>query len=70
MKCELAHYHFHIEWFILSSLRRNGCHFSDDIFNSIFMNEKFCNPIPISLKFVSEGPIDNKYALVQVMAWH
>ena len=25
--------------------------------------------IQISLKFVPEGPIDNKSALVQVMAW-
>ena len=24
----------------------------------------------ISLKFVPKGPIDNKWALVQVMAWH
>ena len=26
-------------------------------------------PIQISLKFVSRSPIDNKPALVQVMAW-
>ena len=34
------------------------------------MNEKFCISIQISWKFVPEGPIDNKSALVQVMAWH
>ena len=33
------------------------------------MNEKFCISIRISLKFVSRGLIDNKPALVQVMAW-
>ena len=44
--------------------------FGDDIFKSIFMNEKFCISIWISLKFVPKGPIDNKAALVQIMAWH
>ena len=33
------------------------------------MNEKFCISIRILLKFVPEGPIDSKRALVQVMAW-
>ena len=33
------------------------------------MNEKFCILITISVKFVPKGPIDNKSALVQVMAW-
>ena len=33
------------------------------------MNEKFRISIQISLKFVPKGPIDNKPALVQVMAW-
>ena len=33
------------------------------------MNENFCILIRISLKFVAKGPIDNKPALVQVMAW-
>ena len=34
------------------------------------MNEKFRILIQISLKFVLKSPIDNKSALVQVMAWH
>ena len=34
------------------------------------MNEKSCILIQISLKFVSKGLIDNKTALVQVMARH
>ena len=46
-----------------------GRHFADDIFKCIFMNEKFCILILISLKFVPKGPIDNKPALVQVMDW-
>ena len=32
------------------------------------MNEKFCIMIRISLKFVTNGPIDNKPTLVQVLA--
>ena len=37
--------------------RQNGRHFSDDIFKCIFINEKFCISILISLKFVPRGPI-------------
>ena len=33
------------------------------------MNDKFYISIQIILKFVPKGPIDNKSALVQVMAW-
>ena len=40
------------------------------IFKRIFLNKKFCISIRFSLKFVPKGPIDNKSALVQVMAWH
>ena len=42
---------------------------ADDIFKSIF-NESVWISITISLKFVPQGPIDYKSALVQVMAWH
>ena len=41
----------------------------DDIFNCIFLNQNDSIPIPISLKFVPMSPIDNKQALVQIMAW-
>ena len=34
-----------------------------------FQEWKFCISIQISLKFVPKGPIDNKSALGQVMAW-
>ena len=49
---------------------QNGRHFADDIFRCIFLNEKFCILILISLEFVPKGPIDDDSALVQVMAWH
>ena len=50
---------------------QNGRSFADDIFKCIFMNEKFCILIRISLSlnFGSKGPIDNKSALIWVMAW-
>ena len=52
-----------------SSPKQNGRHFTDDVFKYIFLNEKFGISIQTSLKFVPKGPIDNKSALVQVMAW-
>ena len=42
---------------------------ADDIFKCIFLNENNRILIQISLKFVPRGPIGNKPALVQVMAW-
>ena len=39
---------------------QNGCRFADVIFRCIFMNEKFCILIKISLKFFPKGPIDNE----------
>ena len=42
---------------------------ADDIFKRIFLNENVKILIQISLQFVPRGPIDNKSALVQVMAW-
>ena len=39
------------------------------IFTCIFLNENVKISIKISLKFVPKGPIDNKPALAQVMAW-
>ena len=43
---------------------------ADDNFNCIFLNRNDKILIRISLKFVAVSPIDNKPALVQVMAWH
>ena len=42
---------------------------ADDIFECILFNENERIPIRISLKFVPRSPIDNKPALVQIMAW-
>ena len=41
----------------------------DDIFKCIYMNEKLLMLTGISLKFLPKGPIDNKSALVEAMAW-
>ena len=56
---------------LLISPGQNGCHFTEDIFTYIFMNEKILYFYKKkSLTFVSEGLIDNKPALVQIMVWH
>ena len=47
---------------------QNGPHLADNIFKCIFMKENYDFFISISLKFVHMGPIDNKSALIQVMA--
>ena len=44
------------------------CHCAH-IFKSIFFNENHCSLVQISMKFVPVSVIDNKSALVQVMAW-
>ena len=49
---------------------QNGCHFADDIFKFLFLNENVWIPIRISLKFVFKGRIKNIPELVQIMAWH
>ena len=42
--------------------------FADDIFKRSFFNQNVCILNEISLKFVSDGRIDNKSVLVQEMA--
>ena len=42
---------------------------ADDIFKCIFLNETDKIGIQISLKLVPKSLVDNKPALVQVMAW-
>ena len=42
---------------------------ADDIFNCIFLNENDRIQSQISLKYVPRSPIDNKPALIQLMAW-
>ena len=47
----------------------HGCHFPDDILQSIFLNENIWILIKVSLKFVPKGPINKIPTLVQIMAW-
>ena len=49
--------------------RQDGCHFPDDIFKLIFLNENVWIAVKISLKFVPRCPINNIPAMVQIMAW-
>ena len=58
-------------FFTLNTLRprQNGRRFADDTFKRIFLNENVRILIKISLKFVTNGPINNNPALVQIMAW-
>ena len=49
--------------------RQNGCHFPDNIFKGIFLNENEWISLKISLKFVPKVRINNIPALVQIMAW-
>ena len=62
---------YHINSLRLHTLgqRKNGCHFPDDIFKWIFLNENVWILIKISLNFGPKGPINNIPALVQIMAW-
>ena len=50
-------------FFNTSRPRQNGCHFPDDIFKHIFLNQNVRILINISLKFVPKGPINNIPAL-------
>ena len=66
---------FNIHWRLISQYThlppgRNDRYVTDDIFKRISMNERSCIILHwIALKFAPRGPIDNKTALVQVMAW-
>ena len=42
---------------------------ADDMFKCILAYENVRIPIQISLKRVPKSPIDNKQALVRIMAW-
>ena len=53
----------------LNHVKQNGRHFADDIFKWIFSVENAWIPVNFSLKFVFKDPIDNKSALLHVMAW-
>ena len=49
--------------------RQNGRVLADDIFKCIFLNENVSGLAEIPLKYVPECRIDDKQALVQIMAW-
>ena len=57
-------------WGTLNSLRprQHGCHFADDSFKCIFLNESVWILLTISL-FVPKVRINNIPAFVQIMAW-
>ena len=57
-------YSWSLPAFNSSSPEQNGRHFADDMVWCIFLNEKLCILINISLKFVAEGQIGNNQALV------
>ena len=57
-------------WVITLRPRQNDCHFTDDTFKCIFMNENISISIKISLKCVPKDQIKNIPALVQIMALH
>ena len=60
----------HYSWLsYLISPGQNGRHFTDDIFQCIFLNKNARISIQNSLTFVPNGPFDKKWALVQVKAW-
>ena len=49
--------------------RQDGCHFADNIFKCIFVNETFEFQIKFHRNMFLLGLIDHTPALVQIMAW-
>ena len=47
--------------------RQDGCHFPDDIFRCIFLNENVWISLKISLKFIPQVSMNNIPALFQIM---
>ena len=66
-------YHTHSNQFNvwIDTLRpsKNGRYFAEYMFKCIFVNESVWISIMIRLKFVSNVPINNILALVQIMGW-
>ena len=59
MKTEILHTGYYILCDYHIEVETNGRHLADDIFKCIFLNENVWVPFKISLKFVSEGRINN-----------
>ena len=57
--------------YLINTLRpkQNGRHFPNDIFKCFSLNENVLISIKISFKFISNAPINNIQALVQIIAW-
>ena len=60
---EFAGVVYHIE------AKTNGCHFEDDIFKCISLDENAWILNNISLKLVPYSPINNMQVFIQIMAW-
>ena len=56
------------QWVTTLRQRQNWCHFTDNIFKCIFMNEDVRILFKISLKVVPKGPVNNIPALVLIKA--
>ena len=58
-------------FYLLNTMRsrQNDRQFPDDMLKCIWLNENVYIYMKISLKFVSNGPIKNILALVQIMVW-
>ena len=52
----------------LVQTRQHGCHFTDDIFKCIYLNENIWFSIVTILKVVPKGPINNIPVLIEIMA--
>ena len=50
-------------------LEENGWYLADSFLSCILLNTKFYILIQISMKLFSNGPVDNKSAVVHVVAW-
>ena len=61
--CMILHHILQAIFLNSSSPGQKGHHFADDILRCIFVDEKFCILIKISLKFVPKGPVGNDKAL-------
>ena len=58
-----------LTWLTHLLLNKVAASLADDIFKCTYFRENVRISIKISLKFVPKGPVDNKSALVQVVAW-
>ena len=57
------------QWVNTLRPKQNVCHFADNNFNCIFLNENVWSSIKIPLKFVPKVIINNISELVQIVAW-